>query len=191
MTPGKTTLLAGVLGLAALIPAGPAVAATLMPAEQVLASFSGHDGAGPLYGVIAGPGGVLYGTTVFGGGHRDGCVFELVPAGSGYTEKILFSFGGADGSKPGGNVAADAHGDLVGETVIGGSHGQGVVYELTPSGPGYAERVLHSPAASAGQPQAGLALASDGTVYGTLYGASAVHTDGSIFRVALSGARPG
>jgi hypothetical protein len=74
-----------------------------VPAEQVLASFSGHDGAAPLYGVIAGP------------------------------EKILFSFGDADGSKPGGNVAADAHGDLFGETVIGGPHGAGEVFELRPA----------------------------------------------------------
>jgi len=84
----------------------------------VLYSFAGPNGAGPLSGVTAGPGGVLYGTTVFGGAHGDGCVFSLTPGSSGYTEPVLFSFGGTDGAKPGGDVVAGAHGDLFGETVI-------------------------------------------------------------------------
>ena len=53
-------------------------------AEQVLDSFAGLNGAGPLSGVSVGTGGVLYGTTVFGGAHGGGCVFTLTPDGSGW-----------------------------------------------------------------------------------------------------------
>jgi uncharacterized repeat protein (TIGR03803 family) len=243
------TLLA--VTLAALTAAGlclapaAATASARAATEKVLYSFAGANGAGPLNGVIHGPDGKLYGTTVFGGRHGLGCVYSLTPSGSGYTEKVLFSFDNADGSKPGGNVAVGAHGDLFGETVIGGADGngvvfelvpgsaggyteqvlytftggtdggqpigapvldahgdifgvtqfggtggQGVVYELTPSPAGYAEHVLHSFANGAGQPQAGLAMAGDGTLFGTLYGASAVDTNGSVFRLRLRKAGP-
>jgi uncharacterized repeat protein (TIGR03803 family) len=135
--------------------------------------------------VAPGPDGVLVGTTVFGGRHGGGCVFSLTPKGSSYTERILFSFGGSHGVKPGGNVVADAHGDLFGETVIGGAANAGTVFELVPAGAGYTERVLHSFANAGGPPQPGLTMASDGTLYGTLYGTSAVNPDGTVFRLQL------
>jgi len=86
---------------AALMTAGlcltpsPVAAAAPVAADHVLFSFSGADGAGPLTGVMTGPHGVLYGTTVFGGRHGNGTVFSLTPKGSGYTERVLVSFGGA------------------------------------------------------------------------------------------------
>lgn len=41
--------------------------------------------------------GALYGTTVIGGRLGYGNVFELTPAGSGYTESVLHTFrGGSD-----------------------------------------------------------------------------------------------
>src|SRR5215831_14325118 len=73
---------------------------------------------------MTGPHGVLYGTTVFGGRHGNGTVFSLTPKGSGYTERVLVSFGGAAGSRPDG-IVADAHGDLFGTTTIGGAAGAG------------------------------------------------------------------
>jgi uncharacterized repeat protein (TIGR03803 family) len=222
-----------------------ATASARAATEKVLYSFAGANGAGPLNGVTHGPDGKLYGTTVFGGRHGLGCVYSLTPSGSGYTEKVLFSFDSAAGAKPGGNVAAGAHGDLFGETIIGGADqngvafelvpagpgsytekvlhtftggadggqpigtpvldargdifgvtqfggtgGQGVVYELSPSPAGYAEHVLHSFANDAGPPQAGLAMASDGTLFGTVYGASAVNTNGSVFRLRLTRTGP-
>ncbi len=49
--------------------------------ETVLHSFTGGpDGGEPNAGLIAGPGGALYGTTLFGGNSkRDGVVYQLVP----------------------------------------------------------------------------------------------------------------
>ncbi len=86
----------------------PASASPQIAQEQVLYDFAGPNGAGPLSGVVLGAGGTLYGTTVFGGRHGAGDVYELTPDGSGYTETILHTFGGpGDGSKPGGNVVAE------------------------------------------------------------------------------------
>jgi len=230
------------LGLG-LAPSGTSASAQL-PGERVLYSFAGANGAGPLSGVSVGPGGILYGTTVFGGRHGDGCVFTLTPLSSGYAERILFNFDGRDGAKPAGNVVADGDGDLFGDTVIGGAHnagtvfelvptrggytepvlysftgladgqqpigapvldshgdvfgvtqfggafGQGVIYEVKPSATGDTEVVLHSFAGDAGQPQAGLTRASDGTLYGTLYGASEVNQYGTVFRLRIRRSGP-
>jgi uncharacterized repeat protein (TIGR03803 family) len=237
-----TAVALGTLGVG-LAPATAPVSAQVT-GEQVLYSFAGANGAGPLSGVIVGPDGVIYGTTVFGGAHGDGCVFSLTPLGSGYSEQILFNFDGADGAKPAGDVVANAAGDLYGDTVVGGAHGDGVVFELVPVRAGYAERalysftglgdgnepigapvlnphgdvfgvtqfggafgqgvvfevtpsptgdtevVLHSFAGDAGQPQAGLTRASDGTLYGTLYGASEVNQYGTVFRLRLRRSGP-
>jgi uncharacterized repeat protein (TIGR03803 family) len=243
--PGRLAVAAAVLAAAGLCLAPAAAASARTGTEKVLISFAGRNGAGPLNGVIHGPDGKLYGTTVFGGRHGLGCVYSLTPSGSGYTEKVLFSFDNADGSKPGGNVAVGGHGDLFGETVIGGADqngvafelipagsgsytekvlhtftggadggqpigaplldargdmfgvtqfggtgGQGVIYELTPSAAGYTEHVLHSFANEAGQPQAGLTMTSTGTLFGTLYGASAVNTNGTVFRLQLTKTGP-
>ena len=237
--PSRGTVMAAAAALvtAGLYLAPPAAAASARASgERVLYSFDGPDGAGPLSGVTAGPGGVLYGTTDFGGRRGDGDVFSLTPTGSGYTERALVRFTGANGAKPGGTVVIGAHGDLFGETVIGGAAGggtvfelvragsgftekvlhsftgadgfqpigplvldargdlfgvtqfggtggQGVVYEMTPTANGYAEQVLHSFAASGGQPQAGITMAGNGTLYGTLYGFSQVHPDGTVFSI--------
>src|SRR5262249_6523182 len=49
-------------------------------AEQVLHAFgTGSDGAYPYYGLTAGQGGKLFGTTVAGGSFGQGVVFEFTP----------------------------------------------------------------------------------------------------------------
>lgn len=134
--------LALVTAACCLVPS-PVAASARATTEQVLHSFAGPDGAGTMDGVTAGPGGVLYGAATFGGSHGGGCVFSLTPRGSGYTERVLFSFDGNDGATPGGGVALGAHGDLFGDTVVGGAYGNGTAYELVPDGTGYTEKVLH------------------------------------------------
>ena len=75
-------------------PASPGGAWT----EAVLHNFSGPygDGATPEAGVVIGPGGVLYGTTL-NGGTVAGTLFSLTPPGSpdgAWTETILHNFTG-------------------------------------------------------------------------------------------------
>ncbi len=118
----------------------------------VLYAFKGgSDGAAPEGGLLANASGSLFGTTVSGGipSCSSGCgtVYELTPTGSGYTEAILYRFkGGSDGEQPRSTLVADAAGTLYG-TAYGGStacsDGCGVVFALTPTSSGYAERVIY------------------------------------------------
>lgn len=98
--------------------------------ESVLHSFTGgSDGAYPYAGLTLAQDGALYGTTQSGGvGHR-GTVFKLAPAGSGYTESIVFHFHGTDGAYPDGGVTIGKQSALYGTTDLGGRHGKGTVFE--------------------------------------------------------------
>ena len=58
-------------------------------------------------------------------------------------ETVLHSFGGADGAGPTTGLVAGKHGTFYGTTAFGGV-GAGTVFELTPNGTGYTERVLYN-----------------------------------------------
>ncbi len=97
--------------------------------SQLLQSFH----YGPWAGVVLDAAGNIYGTTYEGGAYSLGTVFELVPpASSGkYSEKVLWSFNGNDGSRPRSSMIRDSAGNLYG-TAWGGSTGNGVVFEVAP-----------------------------------------------------------
>jgi uncharacterized repeat protein (TIGR03803 family) len=149
--------------------------------ESVLYTFEGgSDGQTPWAGLIADSTGALYGTTTYGGNlgcdpsRGCGTVYKLTPAGSGYTETVLYSFGSysGDGTNPGfGALVADKTGALYGTTRSGGSANFGTVFKLTPSGSGYTESLLHSFqfGSDSGYPAAGL-MRKDGNLYGTTEG---------------------
>ena len=119
---------------------------------------NGIGGYLPMGGVVMGSGGVLYGTTLNGGGGTNcqqslgcGTVFSLTPPaspGGAWTETLLYGFtGGSDGALPSAGVAIGAGGVLYGTTVGGGAFNAGAVFSLTPpSSPGgaWTETVLHS-----------------------------------------------
>ena len=87
------------------------------------------DGVNPAGGVIMDGSGNLYGTTVQGGTHNDGIVFELVHSGGGWTEKILHSFqSGSDGERPEAALTLDRSGNLYGTTTYGGPNNTGTVF---------------------------------------------------------------
>ena len=106
--------------------------------QKALHVFKGiPDGVRPAAGVVFGPKGSLYGTTVLGGGgnYPSGTAFELIPGVNGsWTERIAHSFqDGDDGSEPKSALLADASGNLYG-SALGGGGGQryGVVFRLRP-----------------------------------------------------------
>jgi len=106
--------------------------------EKVLHNFgSGADGNYPPAGLIRDAAGNLYGTTLYGGAHNYGTVFELsASAGGGWTETVSHSFGnGVDGVFPFAGLTFDAAGDLYGTTYLGGTYDEGTVFELTPVNP--------------------------------------------------------
>ena len=77
--------------------------------------------------------GNLYGTTRADGAHGAGSVFKLTPSGGGGTETDLYDFtGGSQGGVPYGSVFIDANGNLYGTASQGGTHGYGVIWEITP-----------------------------------------------------------
>jgi len=106
-------------------------------AEKLLHSFSdqGTDGYNPYAGLVLDAGGNLYGTTLNGGAHNSGTVFELTPiAGEHWTEKVLhhFAHDGRDGVNPYAGLIFDGAGNLYGTTAEGGTYDDGTVFELTP-----------------------------------------------------------
>ena len=145
----------------------------------------GADGAGPEARVVIGPDGTLYGTTIGGGLYGYGTVFSLRPSAvspnilGSWKETVLYSFtGGADGANPEAELIFNWS-TLYGTTLYGGSgngqHGFGTVFELTPTGSGWIESVLHTftGGSDGGQPAAGLSVDNAGNLYGTtVYGGS-------------------
>ncbi len=115
--------------------------------ETILYNFlAGPDGNEPAAGLVFGPTGNLYGTTLWGGANciitldpcGNGTIFELSPNGSrGWVENILYSFqgGASDGSSPTSDLTLDQAGNLYGTTLDGGgtacSIGCGVVFEVS------------------------------------------------------------
>jgi uncharacterized repeat protein (TIGR03803 family) len=157
--------------------------------EAVLHSFSnnGHDGYRPQGGLIFDAAGNLYGTTSGGGVHKGGTVFELAPAtGGGWTEFVLHNFGGGtDGAEPNAGLVMDAAGNLYGTTTLGGAHGDGTAFELTPvAGEGWTEKMLHSFSGTTdgSQPWAGLTFDAAGNLYGTTTGGGA-YNGGTVFEL--------
>ena len=140
----------------------------------MLHSFAGSDGASPALGLIFDAKGNLYGVAAHGGISNNGTVFELTPkSGGAWTEKTLISFnGGTGGSNPVGGVIFDDAGNLYGTAKLGGSNGVGVVYELSPSGSTWTEKVLHNFGGSKdGQyPTESLIFDGNGNLYGTTEG---------------------
>src|SRR4029077_17512598 len=69
---------------------------------QIIYSFEGGaDGEYTDTDLVMDGAGNLYGTSVQGGAHGSGTVWELSPSGDSWTHTVLYSFtGGADGGEP-------------------------------------------------------------------------------------------
>ncbi len=129
--------------------------------ETSIYQFNGApgDGGGPLAALTVGQGGMLYGTTQYGGSSTlctlnnvvvgCGTVFQLTPPATGggaWTETVLYSFTGqdGDGALPVASLVLGKNGSLYGTTEYGGSaasgsacvsfgaSGCGTVFELKP-----------------------------------------------------------
>lgn len=158
--------------------------------ETVLHSFHVQDGANPYASLIFDSTGKnLYGTTLTGGSHSGGTVFELSPGSNGeWTETVLYSFDNVHGSGPYANVTFDA-GSLYGTTLSGGNltacdgQGCGVIFQLKPGANGkWTPTVLHAFDGKDGaSPYAGLVTDSSGNLYGTTYGYE--ENEGNVFEL--------
>ena len=89
--------------------------------------------------------GNLYGTTARGGNRSDdGVVFELTKNQGSWSETILHNFAGSDGGIPESEVTFDGAGNMYGTTTSGGNGNIGTVFELSPAGLGWNEKVIVS-----------------------------------------------
>lgn len=138
----------------------------------VLHNFTGGADGGEPFGTLdIGKGGILYGTTEYGGSGSNGgngVVYELVFKTG--NETVLYTFsGGADGGYPFGGVIPNKAGKLCGTTQTGGAYSlYGTIFELDPTKG--TETVLHSFDGTDGaEPLVGLLQDSHGTFYGTTY----------------------
>jgi uncharacterized repeat protein (TIGR03803 family) len=168
--------------------------------ESLLYSFCArencNDGSGPYAGVVFDEKGNLYGTTYYGGPYNEcfvdsgcGVMFKLTPDG---RETVLHSFCArgypcTDGADPSAGLIFDQKGNLYGTTQYGGTHGEGVVFKLTPEGK-YA--VLYSFCAhnncADGYDPLGLVFDQKGNLYGmTQYGGA--YGAGVVFKLTPEG----
>jgi uncharacterized repeat protein (TIGR03803 family) len=129
-----TTYFGGASGMGAVFQLIPGPNGTLQ--ENVLYSFQGGtDGSFPTTTLVFNPAGSLYGTTSTGGRPSCDCgtVFKLTLSHGSWNEKIVHFFGkGRDGSSPNYGLTFDQAGNLYGTTPVGGTGGQGIVFQLTP-----------------------------------------------------------
>jgi len=136
-----------------LRPSAVACKTALCPwTENVLFFFNASLGQGgnPLYGdVVFDPAGNIYGT-LFDRIPSFGMVFGLIPSNGNWSLDYVYPFpaDGNEGDSPTSSVIFDPAGDLYGTTSRGGppggyTGGYGIIYELTPSGSGWAEQILY------------------------------------------------
>jgi uncharacterized repeat protein (TIGR03803 family) len=144
-----------------------------------LVSFNGTDGANPDGSLIADANGDLFGTT--------GLVFEIAKTATGYasTPITLVSFNGTNGAAPFSNLIADANGDLFG-TTVGGSNGDGTVFEIAKTATGYASTpttLVSFNGTDGATVFGGLIADNRGDLFGTTYTGGAFD-DGTVFEIA-------
>lgn len=136
----------------------------------------------PLGPLVMGDDGALYGTTSSGGAFGAGVVFKVRPDGSGYEK--LHDFDTADGANPAAGLVKGPDGALYGTTRSGGMS-WGVVFRIQEDGTGFTELHEFEFSAHGGMPEAPLALASDGFLYGTARSGGASGW-GVVFRVGTA-----
>jgi uncharacterized repeat protein (TIGR03803 family) len=159
--------------------------------ETVLYRFTGgNDGGQPSGDLVFDRAGNIYGTAFAGGSSGAGTVFELIPSGGGWTEKVLYTFtGAADGGTPEGGVVFDKNSNLYGTTSQNGAYGCGTVFQLVPTGSSWTETTLYEFGQNGSDgcnSHAGLIFDPSGNLYGTTLNGGP-QGGGTVFQLTPSG----
>ena len=157
--------------------------------ESVIWSFDGPDGITPFGTPVLDGAGNLYGTTLHGGGHNQGVVYELSPqAGGAWGLTVLHHFkGGTDGGQPLVGLTIGPDDALYGTTSEGGTANCGIAYRLAPrASGGWEETILHNFLGIHAQDGAypnGLTFDAHGNLFGTTSGGG-TDNPGTIFEIS-------
>jgi uncharacterized repeat protein (TIGR03803 family) len=162
--------------------------------ETILYTFDGNGpgthGANPMSEVVFDAAGNFYGTASVGGASGNGLVYKMTKTNRSWTYSVVYSFAGPpnDGAGPESGLIFDQAGNLYG-TTASGPHGLGAIFELSPSGNSWTEKVLYSlnqNGSDGGQPQGGLILDPGGNLYGTTTQGGA-NMAGTVFELSPNG----
>ena len=177
---GRATVILVAFMIAFFVPIRAGQAA---PSLQTLYGF-GSDPKNPQAGLLQAKDGFFYGTTAFGGANGEsGTIFRITPNG---VLTPLFSFNGTNGSRPLAGLIQATDGHLYGTTAFGGTNGDnGTVFRITTNG--VFTSLLSFSGNNGGSPQAALVQGTDGSLYGTTAFGGANATNGTVFRITLSG----
>ncbi len=137
--------------------------------ETVTYSFNGNDGLQPAGDLIFDQSGNIYGTTRGGGSSDYGVIYRLTLEGGDWTESVLYApQTRGEGVEPVGGVVFDGSGNLYGVFEYGGQYGYGLVYQLSPSGPGWTKHSVYSfTGGTDGGSPTDIFMDSSGNLYGT------------------------
>jgi uncharacterized repeat protein (TIGR03803 family) len=158
----------------------------------VLHYFRNQPASHPIAALVSDAAGNLYGTASSSSAFCGcGTVFKLTRQPGGKWEYgTLHEFHGPDGEAPSGSLILDSAGNLYGTTERGGAHGKGTVFELSPSGDKWKEKVLHSFGSNSNDvsaPLAAVTFDAAGNLYGTASFGGTSFSQGGIFELKHSG----
>lgn len=155
-------------------------------AYSTIYTFTGTSGSYPIASPVQGVDGYLYIPVELGGAENCGTTVQLTTAG---VLNNTYSFPceeGGGGANPIGPLVQNANGDFYSTTQVGGSGGEGTIYQLTTN---MAVTILYNFGVTFGDgsyPSAGLLLATDGNYYGSTAEGGA-YDDGTLFNTTTGG----
>lgn len=143
------------------------------------------NGQSPQGSLMLASNGNLYGTTVSGGPSSGGVVFEYNIGTSTYTRIYDFVTSGSNGATPNGDLLQATNGKLYGMTRLGGSNGQGVIFEYDLGTSTYTKKFDFSSSTTGGNPIGTLMQVNTGKIYG-LTGVGGLGSGGTLFQYTAS-----
>ena len=154
--------------------------------ETVMHSFTdGADGGNPGDGnLVFDQAGNLYSATATGG-YGEGVVYELSPSDGGWKETVLYDFNGNQGFNPNSSLILDNAGNLYGATFNGSGDYSGEVYEVSPFGSGWTEKVLSNIDFPDGATCGGVVFDGQGNLFGTS-GCDSLGKPGGVYELTPS-----
>jgi uncharacterized repeat protein (TIGR03803 family) len=150
---------------------------------QTLHGF-GSNPKNPQAGLLQANDGNFYGATEFGGTNgENGTVFRITANGV-FTS--LFSFNGANGSRPVAGLVQATDGHLYGTTAFGGTNGDhGTIFRITLNG--VFTPLFSFSGTNGSSPRSALVQGTDGSLYGTTTSGGANADNGTVFRITPGG----